>query len=78
MPKLEFLGHFVSAAGISTCPKKIKSVRDWPLPGSTTEIRSFLGLANYYRRFVPGFSRIAAPLTALTSKETPKRWTPDV
>ena len=56
-------------------PKKIEAVRDWVRPTSVTEIRSFLGLAGYYRRFVEGFSSIASPLTRiLTQKEVTFQW----
>jgi len=55
-------------------PKKIEAVHNWPRPTSVTEIRSFLGLAGYYRRFVEGFSSIASPLTRLTQKGVPFRW----
>ena len=74
MPKTEFLGHIVSADGIATDPKKIKAVQEWPTPTSATELRSFIGLANYYRRFVNKFSHIAAPLTELLGKD---KWQPD-
>ena len=66
--KVHFLGHVVSAEGITVDPAKIEAVKEWKAPRSVTEIRSFLGLAGYYRRFVEGFSKIAAPLTALTRK----------
>ena len=58
-----FLGHVISRVGISIDPNKVEAVVDWARPTSVSEIRSFLGLARYYRRFVEGFSRIAAPLT---------------
>jgi len=61
-----FLGHVVSAEGIKVNPKKIEAVQNWPRPNSATEMRSFLGLAGYYRRFVEGYSSIASPLTKLT------------
>jgi hypothetical protein len=70
----EFLGHIVSDKGISTDPRKIQAVRDWPTPRTVTELRSFLGLANYYRRFVQGYSRIAGPLTSLTGKGCSWMW----
>ena len=68
LSKVHFLGHVVSAEGISVDPAKIEAVINWKAPRSVTEVRSFLGLAGYYRRFVEGFSKIAAPLTALTRK----------
>ena len=61
--------------GIMVDPAKIEVVRDWPAPKSATEVRSFLGLAGYYRRFVEGFSKIAVPLTELTRKNQKFVWT---
>ncbi|KAL5562713.1 hypothetical protein UlMin_032460 [Ulmus minor] len=61
--------------GISVDPAKIDAVSKWPVPTNVTEIRSFLGLAGYYRRFVEGFSTLAAPLTALTKKDQRYEWT---
>ncbi|KAL5583507.1 hypothetical protein UlMin_015949 [Ulmus minor] len=61
--------------GITVDPTKIEAVSRWSTPTSVTEIRSFLGLAGYYRRFVEGFSSLAAPLTALTKKEKKFEWT---
>ncbi|XP_019251318.1 PREDICTED: uncharacterized protein LOC109230253, partial [Nicotiana attenuata] len=63
-----------SKEGIQVDPKKIEAVKNWPRPASATEIRSFLGLAGYYRRFVEGFSSIAAPMTRLTQKGAQFRW----
>ena len=71
---VNFLGHVVSENGISTDPEKISCVVDWPIPTSVTEVRSFLGLCSYYRRFVQGFSEIAAPLHALTMKHAIFSW----
>ncbi|PHT86830.1 hypothetical protein T459_08936 [Capsicum annuum] len=71
---VSFLGNVVSRDGIHVDPKKIEAVRDWPQPSTVTEIRSFLGLANYYRRFVEGFSKVASPLTRLTQKGVAFQW----
>ena len=64
---LLYLGHVVSEDGIRTYPKKIEAVLQWPVP--VTDVRSFLGLSNYYRRFLKGYAKIARPLTDLISGE---------
>ncbi|WMV25807.1 hypothetical protein MTR67_019192 [Solanum verrucosum] len=64
-----FLGHIVSSEGIRVNSQKIEAVKQWPRPTSATDIRSFLGLAGFYRRFVERFSSIASPLTKLTQKK---------
>ncbi|KAH0651615.1 hypothetical protein KY284_031527 [Solanum tuberosum] len=69
-----FLGHIVSSEGIQVDPKKTDAVKSWPRPLTPSDIRSFLGLACYYRRFVEGFSSIASPLTALTQKKAKFVW----
>ena len=69
-----FLGHVVSGEGIFVDPRKIKAIIGWEQPKNITEIRSFLGLAGYYRRFVKIFSLIAAPLTRLTKKGVKFVW----
>ena len=66
LDSVAFLGHVVLAKGINVDTKKIEAIQNWPRSTSVTEIRSFLGLAGYYRRFVEGFSSIASPLTRLT------------
>nr|GFC01043.1 putative reverse transcriptase domain-containing protein [Tanacetum cinerariifolium] len=63
-----FLGHIVSVEGIMMDPAKVEAITKWPRPTSMTEVRSFLGLAGYYPRFVEGFSRLALPLTKLIRK----------
>ena len=72
--RVEYLGHIVSSEGLSPDPAKVAAVADWKVPTSVTEVRSFLGLAGYYRRFIPQFAKIAAPLTNLTRKNTPFTW----
>ncbi|KAL4012228.1 hypothetical protein IC575_029324 [Cucumis melo] len=76
LKKVTFLGHVVSSEGVSVDPAKVEAVTNWPRPSTVSEIRSFLGLAGYYRRFVEDFSRIASPLTQLTRKGTPFVWSP--
>ncbi|WVZ90945.1 LOW QUALITY PROTEIN: hypothetical protein U9M48_037195 [Paspalum notatum var. saurae] len=73
--EVSFLGHIISKGGISVDPSKIKAVQDWVAPQNVSEIRSFLGLAGYYRRFVKNFSKIAQPLSKLLSKGTTFEWT---
>jgi len=76
LPEVGFLGHIVNAEGIAVDPVKIQAVRDWPQLRSASDVRSFLGLAGYYRKFVEGFSKIALPLTQLTKKDAPFVWSP--
>ena len=71
-----FLGHRLSAEGVSPDPAKYAAVRDWPTPSSPTAVRQFTGFATYYRRFIPNFSTIAAPLNKLTEKQASFQWTP--
>jgi hypothetical protein len=72
---VEYLGHVISTQGIATDPKKVETIRTWPTPNSLKELQSFLGLCNYYRRFIQDYSKMAAPLTDLTHKDTPYSWT---
>ena len=75
LDQVVFLGHVISRVGISVDPSKVESVVDWARPTNVSEVRSFLGLASYYRRFVEGFSRIAAPMTQLICKNARFVWT---
>ena len=74
LDKVAFLGHIISAEGISMDPQKIEAIVNWQPPTNVTEIKIFLGLAGYYRKFVEGFSKIATPLTRLIRKEEKFIW----
>ena len=74
MEQIVFLGHVVSAKGDGVDPQKVKAVVKWERPTSGTEVRSFLGLAGYYRRFIEDFSRLALPLTDLTRNNAKFEW----
>ena len=69
-----FLGHIVSDQGVSVDPEKVQTIRDWPQPRNATEVRSFLGLAGYYRKYVKGFASLAQPMTRLTGKDVKFTW----
>ena len=75
LKEVSFLGHIVSSEGIRVDPTKIEAVVNWKPPRNVTEVRSFLGLAGYYRRFVRGFSIIASLLTKLLRKGIKFEWT---
>jgi hypothetical protein len=72
--RVQFLGHVIDSTGLQVDPTKIEAVKDWATPKSPTEIRQFLGLAGYYRRFIEGFSKIAKSLTKLTQKNQKYEW----
>ena len=74
LTEVKFLGHVLSASGVSVDPEKVKAVMSWERQKSVFEIRSFLGLAGYYRKFIEDFSRLAAPMTRLTRKEVKFEW----
>ncbi|KAL0403807.1 UNVERIFIED_CONTAM: Transposon Ty3-I Gag-Pol polyprotein [Sesamum radiatum] len=74
LESVAFLGHVITKEGISIDPRKVEAIVDWPKPTNVTEIRSFLGLAGYYRKFVEGFSRIALLLNRLTQKRIKFEW----
>ncbi|KAG7674175.1 hypothetical protein KSW81_006007 [Nannochloris sp. 'desiccata'] len=73
--EVSFLGHVINGDGVKADPRKVQAVADWPQPKTVRQVRSFLGLANYYRRYVHGFATMAAPLTLLTKKNVPFLWT---
>ena len=74
LDSVAFLGHVISVEGVYVDPQKIEAIVNWKPPTNVNEIRSFLGLAGYYRKFVEGFSKLAAPLTKLTRKEEKFVW----
>ncbi|KAJ4801596.1 polyprotein [Rhynchospora pubera] len=76
LEQISFLGHVISKEGLAVDLQKIVAVTDWKPPTTVTEVRSFLGLAGYYRRFVEGFSRISLPMTQLLHKGVKFEWTP--
>ena len=75
--KVTYLGHVVGQDGIETDPSKIDKIKEWPEPTTVTEIKAFLGLCSYYRRFVKNFSSIARPLVKLTEKDVEFKWSSD-
>ncbi|GJW51048.1 putative reverse transcriptase domain-containing protein [Tanacetum coccineum] len=74
IPKVQFLGHVIDCQGIHVDPAKIETIKDWASPKTPTEIRQFLGLASYYRRFIKGFSKITKLMTKLTQKKVAFEW----
>jgi len=73
--EVEFLGYILGRNGIKMSTEKVEAVLGWKTPNSLTEVQSFLGFANFYRRFIKNYSRVARPLTELTKKEKGKEWT---
>ncbi|GBG59999.1 hypothetical protein CBR_g329 [Chara braunii] len=74
---ISFLGHVVTDKGLQPKPQKVAAVRDAPVPTTITQVRAFLSIASYYRRFIKGFAAIAGPLTNLLRKDQPLIWTPE-
>ena len=75
--EIHYLGHLISADGISPLPDKLDTIKNMPMPKDVKEIKQFLGLTGYYRKFVPRFADISRPLTQLMKKETKFMWTPE-
>ena len=71
--RLKYLGHVVSPQGIATDPTKIEAILKWPRPKTVTDVRSFTGFTNYYRKFIKGYAKVARPLHELTSGENAKQ-----
>jgi hypothetical protein len=75
--QIHYLGHIISKDGIAVDPEKIESIREWSTPKNVTKVRSFMGLAGYYRIFIEVFSKIAHPITSLQKKGAKFQWTLD-
>ena len=69
------MGHIISEEGIAVDPEKVQAIREWLAPRNVVEVRSFMGLVGYYRRFIAGFSKIAHFITSLQRKEKKFQWT---
>ena len=76
MKEIKYLGHIISKNGILMDPKKLRVIQEWPPPRNVHELRSFLGMCSYYRRFIAHFSMIAGPLHDLTKKKVQYVWSP--
>jgi hypothetical protein len=76
LKEVSFLGHIIFEGGISFDPSKVKDVLSWKTPQNVLDIRSFLGLAGYYRRFIKGFSKISKPMRQLLAKGNTFEWMP--
>jgi hypothetical protein len=74
LEEIQFLGHVLSAKGIAVDPSKVKDILEWKSPTSVHQVRSFLGLAGYYRRFIPDFSKIVKPITGLLKNDAKFDW----
>jgi len=72
--ELNYLGHIVTSEGVKPDPNKVQAINDFPIPKNVTDVKSFLGLAGYYRQFIPQFSKIAKPLNDLLKKNNIWKW----
>ena len=77
MAHVQYLGHLISEKGIEPVPEKLESIKNMPPPTTPREIKQFLGLIGYYRKFIPKLSDVARPLKNLTKKDIPFEWTPE-
>jgi hypothetical protein len=75
LAQVDFLGHVISAAGIQVDPAKVQAIKQWPQPRTRKQVKAFLGLSGFYRRFIRSYATIALPLTQLTSDAVPFKWT---
>ena len=73
--RIQYLGHIISEEGISVDPEKIEAIMNWPTPINVKDVRSFMGLARYYRRFTEGFSKFAHAISSLQKKGIKFEWT---
>ena len=73
--EIHYIGHSIFDEGISVDPEKVKAIMEWPVLKNSHEVRSFMGLASYYQRFVEGFSKIEKPITTLQRKGVRYEWT---
>jgi hypothetical protein len=71
-----FLGHIINRDGLVVDPKKVAAILDWKAPKDVRGIKSFIGMAGYYQRFIEGFSKVVRPMTALLAKKVEFKWTP--
>jgi hypothetical protein len=72
------LGHIINQEGLAVDSKKVAAILDWKAPKYVRGIKSFIGMAGYYRRFIEGFSKIAMPMTTLLAKKVEYKWTPSM
>ena len=75
--QVEYLGHLITPHGLQPNPSRVRAVTEFPVPTTVTQVRQFVGLTSYYRRFIERFAKMAAPLHNLTKKEVEFRWTTD-